>query len=710
MGKISVIIPVKDTGIYLEECLSSVINQSYSNLEIIIIDDNSKDNSKQIINEFMERDSRIKMYRNEMTRGVAASRNIGLQKSTGQYVYFLDSDDFLDQHILEILITYGEEFKVVAGKNVSVHTERKEELNLSNIHMTRYKGKLVKLFKNRSILNKLIDSKIIKENNLIFNESERYFTDLSMISDIISLVDQIAYCRDAYYHKRKRPDPIKDPALMQEDMEGKIKGLASIIIGEKKKEELTTKARKFLDNQFLNYYRKSIVQYFKEESRINKVFPNLIQVTMKLEDDALNNKSYVLKREIRAILNGNLNKYKKVMRQHTKLRTLKRGLKNKLSFYFYLYNNFLIRCKIDEKLIVFESFLGKNYSDSPKYIYEYMINNQYDYRYVWIFNKTGKTIPGHAKQVKRFSLKYFYYLAKAKYWVSNARAPQRLSKREENTYLQTWHGTPLKKLGVDIDDVKMPGTTTGRYKVNFTKEASKWDYLVSPNQYSTEIFKQAFMFDGEFLEYGYPRNDILYNNNNERVISKLKQKLNLPKDKKVILYAPTWRDDEFFEKGRYKFQIKLDLDQLEEKISDDYVIVLRMHYLIANELNISDYKDFIFDYSTYDDISELYLVSDILITDYSSVFFDYANLKRPILFYTYDLEKYRDTLRGFYIDIEKDVPGPLLFNTTEIIQSIINIEQVQKQYSDKYEVFYNRFCKWEDGRAASKVVKHVFKS
>ena len=113
-------------------------------------------------------------------------------------------------------------------------------------------------------------------------------------------------------------------------------------------------------------------------------------------------------------------------------------------------------------------------------------------------------------------------------------------------------------------------------------------------------------------------------------------------------------------------------------------------------------------FSKYDDISELYLISDICITDYSSVFFDYANLRRPMLFFTYDLDKYRDVLRGFYIDMLTEVPGPILFTTEEVIDSVKNIESVKKTYAERYDIFYERFCSWEDGHASENCVKHVF--
>jgi len=187
-------------------------------------------------------------------------------------------------------------------------------------------------------------------------------------------------------------------------------------------------------------------------------------------------------------------------------------------------------------------------------------------------------------------------------------------------------------------------------------------------------------------------------------------KIGLPTDKKVILYAPTWRDDEYYNKGEYKFSLKLDLEKMKSKFKDEYVIILRMHYLISGNIDLSGLDDFVYDLSDYSDIAEIYLISDMLITDYSSVFFDYANLEKPIIFYTYDIEKYRDDLRGFYIDFENEAPGPLVKNTEEVIDVIENIEDVNEAYKDKYSKFTDNFCSYDDGTAAKKVVKEIFKA
>ncbi|MBM7543085.1 CDP-glycerol glycerophosphotransferase family protein [Amphibacillus cookii] len=703
--KISLIIPVYNTELYLKDCLTSIINQTYPYLEIIIIDDASDDKSVEIINDFMKRDPRIKMFQNRQTLGVAASRNIGLQQMTGDYVFFLDSDDFLDRQALEKLIRYSQEYNVISGKNISVtkFLTRNEEIESSEISV--YKGKRVKLFKNRSILNTLINVDVIRQQKLRFSESERYFSDLTMITDIISSTPLMAYCKTAIYYKRRRDNPIDAPSLMQEDMGEKIKCFASVLTTVKNKKHLSQKALTYIDNQFLNYYRRAIILYFRDHDKIDQQFHILQQCVVKLEPHALTNKSLILKREINAIKSNKLKKYKKIINTHNQLRLLKWGLKSKQKFYTYLYRQFFIKKAIDEKLVLFESFLGKNYSDSPKYIYEYMLKHNYDYKYVWVFNEVGKAIPGNAKQVKRFSLKYYYYLAKAKYWVSNSRIPKRFDKHPDNIYLQTWHGTPLKQLVFDMKDIH---SANPNYKRDFFVQSRRWDYLISPNQYSSDIFRRAFKYDKKMLEYGYPRNDLLYKNNHSTYIKNLKDKLNIPTNKKVILYAPTWRDDQFFARGKYEFNLELDLEALRQSISSDYVVLLRMHYFIANELDISPYSGFAFDFSNYDDIAEIYLVSDILITDYSSVFFDYAHLKRPILFYTYDLEKYRDKLRGFYIDIKTEVPGPLLYNTQQVIKAINEIDQVQDSYRQRYEKFYHTFCKWDNGNASEEIVNKVF--
>ncbi len=362
----------------------------------------------------------------------------------------------------------------------------------------------------------------------------------------------------------------------------------------------------------------------------------------------------------------------------------------------------------DKKLVVFESFLGKQYSCNPRAIYEYLQSHHPEYKMYWSVDKRYKAQFEEAgiPYLHRFSLSWLLKMTRAGYWVTNSRLPLWIPKPKHTIYLQTWHGTPLKKLAADMKEVHMPGMTTESYKENFHAESSKWDYLISPNAYSTVIFARAFNVDPtKILETGYPRNDLLYNGNNRDTIDSLKRKLGIPLEKKVILYAPTWRDDEFYGKGKYKFDIKLDLNKMKQELGDEHVVLLRLHYLISENLDLSAYQGFVYNLSSYEDISHLYLISNLLITDYSSVFFDYANLKRPMLFYVYDIENYRDKLRGFYFDFETNAPGSLVKTSDEIIDSI---KMIRLENTVEMNLFHERFCALEDGQASRRVVEKVF--
>ena len=169
------------------------------------------------------------------------------------------------------------------------------------------------------------------------------------------------------------------------------------------------------------------------------------------------------------------------------------------------------------------------------------------------------------------------------------------------------------------------------------------------------------------------------------------------------MYAPTWRDDEFVKKGKYLFDLKIDLDNLQQKLGDDYVVLLRMHYLISNALDLRGYEDFAIDVSNYSDISELYLISDCLITDYSSVMFDFGVLKRPQIFFAYDLDKYDQDLRGFYLDFHNDLPGPIYKDAYQLADDLQNLDKITNDYQGKIDKFYNDFCSIENGKASKAI-------
>ena len=190
-------------------------------------------------------------------------------------------------------------------------------------------------------------------------------------------------------------------------------------------------------------------------------------------------------------------------------------------------------------------------------------------------------------------------------------------------------------------------------------------------------------------------------------INDVPNEYNIPKDKKVILYAPTWRDNKFNEKG-YIHELKVDFNKWRNILGDEYVVIFKPHYLISNKFKDIKLDNFLFSFDENVDINELYVMSDLLITDYSSVFFDYAILNRPILFYMYDLEEYRDELRGFYLDINKELPGKITIDEDELLSVIKN--ENYKEYDEKLKEFRKTYNDLEDGKASQRVINNLILS
>lgn len=382
-------------------------------------------------------------------------------------------------------------------------------------------------------------------------------------------------------------------------------------------------------------------------------------------------------------------------------KTLKKLLKVIALFVYHIWARIL---PIQKNIVVFESNVGRNYTGNPRAIYEYMVKRGLDekYRLIWILEDMKTQIPGKVTKIHRTRVKYFYYMAVSHIWVADCRQPAFLIKRKKQVYIQTWHGTPLKKLALDMEAVDMGGETDiESYREKFRENTRTWDYLISQNRFSTETFERCFDFHKEMLEIGYPRNDILFSGNNRAYIEELKKKLGLPSDKKVILYAPTWRDDQYHKKGLYKFSSQMDYDLMQRALSGEYVMIVKYHYLVKDTIDWSRYKGFVYQFGEVDEISSLYLVSDMLITDYSSVMFDYSLLKRPMFFFAYDMEEYRDRLRGFYFDFLEAAPGPVVRTTKELADAILQYEK--EAWKERYDAFAKRFNHADQGDASRRV-------
>lgn len=375
-----------------------------------------------------------------------------------------------------------------------------------------------------------------------------------------------------------------------------------------------------------------------------------------------------------------------------------------------------IRISVDAKTVIFETFNGKSYSDSPKAIYEYMKEDPEfdDYKFIWIFKEPEKykclLEEDRTSIVKYNTSQCERALAKAKYWIFNYRALDHWIPKSEQVYVQCWHGTPLKKLGYDIEKSDNAMNSLEEIRDKYYRDAKRFKYLLSPCTFATEKFRTAWNLkalgkEDAIIEVGYPRNDFLVNHTEEDV-ARIKRKLSLDNlDKKIILYAPTWRDNQHRSGTGYTYKPEVDFEYLRKQLGDEYIILFRAHYLVANSFDFSRYEGFVYDVSEIDDINELYVVSDMLITDYSSVFFDYAILEKPIIFYMYDLEEYRDEIRGFYLELE-ELPGVIAIAEEQLVKEVrLCIGKTADYYlNNTYKDFNNKFNYLNDGNTSKRFI------
>jgi CDP-glycerol glycerophosphotransferase len=357
--------------------------------------------------------------------------------------------------------------------------------------------------------------------------------------------------------------------------------------------------------------------------------------------------------------------------------------------------------------ILFVSWKGKQCGDNPAGIAAELRRRGDSREQLWVVNDWCVPVPEGGTALLRGSREYFDALARSRWIISNDDMQLPFRKRPGQFYLQTWHGTLLKRIGFDVENPQFISGTA--YFDHLARDVAQWDLLLSQNAFSSPLMRRAFRYQGEILESGYPRDDVMGRPEASAVADSVRDRLGLPYGKRVVLYVPTWRDNQVYANGkRYRFDMRLDLEQAYATLGDDYVFLVRGHHQMADDVTAAMRPGFAMNVTAYPDISELYLVSDVLVTDYSSAMFDYAVTGRPMLFFTYDLADYRDNLRGFYVDFESEVPGPLLDTSADVFAALADIDSVTGKYADQYQHFVATYCPLDDGTAGARVCDAVF--
>ncbi|GGU86335.1 hypothetical protein GCM10010275_22500 [Streptomyces litmocidini] len=354
-------------------------------------------------------------------------------------------------------------------------------------------------------------------------------------------------------------------------------------------------------------------------------------------------------------------------------------------------------------LAVFEALEGRGYADSPRYVYEELKRRNLPIDVVWSYSGDRSSFPEDVTLVKRGSFAYGRALARATYWVDSHNLPYLYPKPKGTRYLQTWHGQTFKAMGFDVPSLRGASEIE---KGRFRAAVGRWDALVCPSAEFERTFVPAFEVSADLIRSGYPRNDVLVRwaePEQQARAAAVREALDIPADKKVLLYAPTFRDAA----RRTGQSVRVDLEALAPLLSDQWIVVVRTHpydrFKIAPELG-----HFLRDGSSYADINDVMLASDAVLTDYSSLMFDYANTGRPILLYTDDYEVYKGGDRGTYYDLEEIAPGPMLTTTEDLAAAVRDLEGTQERHAERYARFQEMFCSYETGHASKMVVDAFF--
>ena len=347
----------------------------------------------------------------------------------------------------------------------------------------------------------------------------------------------------------------------------------------------------------------------------------------------------------------------------------------------------------NDRLILFTGH-GGGFNDSPKFLYEFINKDSKfkDFTLIWGLSNCDRKPIGVGRCVNIDSFTYFIISLKAKYWISSVNIERGLRyKKKKTIYLNTWHGIPIKTIG---------NRAIGRNDYNF----SHIDFFVFTSDYEKPIYiNDLGVKKKSLLKVGMPRNERLFSPISKIEVNTLKKRIGIPLDKKIILYAPTWRESQNYGKN-YEITPPINLDAWEKELSEDYILILRTHPYTNKLLGVR-FNDFIIDVSMYSEVNDLLLISDILISDYSAISIDYSILERPIICFAYDIDVYKIN-RGLYMDLEKEFPGGVYVNEKDVLTRIKNIQK-DESFLSEIKNFKYRFIETGEYSTAT-LIKYIF--
>ncbi|MEU6589252.1 bifunctional glycosyltransferase family 2 protein/CDP-glycerol:glycerophosphate glycerophosphotransferase [Streptomyces sp. NPDC046881] len=693
MPRFSVIVPAYKVQAYLPECLDSVLSQSYPDLELIAVDDCSPDACGTIIDEYAARDARVKPVHLAENQGLGRARNAGLAQATGDYLVFLDSDDTLTPDALRAV---ADRLKETGDPDVLVfdyartYWDGRMVRNQLAAQLTEQGPAPFRLEDRPGLLrvlmvawNKACRRDFVERHGFRFPPG--YYEDTPWTFPVLLTAQSLATLDRVCVHYRQR-------------RQGSILG--------------TTSDRHF--DLFEQYDR--VFAYVEERPELARWRPELFRrmvdhyVTVFTKPGRLPRGSHgAFLRRARAhyrryrVPGARLRLRHALVRfgLHRTFRALqlaaavrRRALKSAVKLVraartagLQLHYRFQLRLPLRCDRAVFAAREGRG---DPAALEEAFRTHVPRVSTAWVARPGREhAAPAGPRRLRPGTAAYWTALARSRYLVSDAGFEGRLRKRPGQIFVQTQQGTPLGYAGLDL--LERPAAARDLDLAELLRGVDQWDYVLSGNRHATLTWERVHPGGYTTLEYGLPRNDVLQRATAADV-ARLRATLGVPEGAVAILYAPAHRDH------RRTQEPLLDLERIVRRLGPRFVVLARTHTPVRGTR--------IIDVSGHPDPAELCLASDALLTDYAPVMFDYAGLDRPIVVHTEDWAAY-EAVHGVYVDLRAFPPGAVARSEDELIDIFATGHWCGSRSAQLRAAFRERFCPWDDGRAAERVVRRV---
>ncbi|MGW3662943.1 CDP-glycerol glycerophosphotransferase family protein [Streptomyces sp. NPDC005141] len=689
MPRFSVIVPTFGVAGHLARALDSVLTQSFGGFELIPVCDAPDSPAAAVAAAYAARDPRVAPVHSPPSGGLSGARNAGIAAATGEYLLFLDGDDDLTPGALGTL-----DAGLPADVDVLYFGHQR-------VHWWEGETSTPPLDKAPEVLGAHVPAwsaayrrGFLTEHGLTFPEG--HFTDAGWGGLVTVAAERSALLRTVCvrHHLRRQGSRLNAPGEHHLELLDQVERVL-VRVSERTVPAARSKA---LFGRLFTLVLKTAAHPTRVPARRRRAFfrragklyrrhrPAGFRVpagSLGVQHRLLAAGAYSAFRALRGANRAAAGVVRRVPRP--------RMLRTRALYAAQL------RRPLDENLAVYCAYWGRGYACNPAAIHAKARELAPHIRSVFLVEPEAvAALPEDVEHAVIGSRRAWEVLARAKYLVNNANFADGVVKRPGSVHVQTQHGTPLKKMGVDQSTYPVVAAASGSF-TKLLSRVDRWDYNLSSNRHSTQMWERAFPGSYEALEYGYPRNDV-FCTATAADVARVRERLGVPAGKTALLYAPTHRD---YSTG---FEARLDLEAFCEEIGDQFVVLLRAHYFYDEGRGRSGGR--IIDVTGHRSSEDVCLAADALITDYSSIMFDYANLDRPIVVYADDWEVYRET-RGVYFDVMEEPPGRVARTPGELSALFTDGSYAGPAATDLRARFRERFCQFDDGRAAERVVRRV---